>query len=117
MPPAIPTAQPPNPRTTPEPELSNSGGSVEANGTTAGNFRYKLTADPSFDERMLGVEFTDGTDVKYRIVVPRGQVTETEEISLVRTAPVKLGVTFTALAVDALTPLVTFLMKDPAYAA
>jgi len=93
------------------------GGSVEANGTTAGNFRYKLTADPSFDERMLGVEFTDGTDVKYRIVVPRGQVTETEEISLVRTAPVKLGVTFTALAVDALTPLVTFLMKDPAYAA
>ncbi|HZN17193.1 MAG TPA: hypothetical protein VFB84_03235, partial [Micromonosporaceae bacterium] len=93
------------------------GGAVRANGTTAGNFKYELAGDPTFDERMLGVEFTDGTEVKYRLVIARGQVTETEEIALVRTAPVKLGVTFTALAVDSAAPLVTFLMKDPAFAA
>ena len=93
------------------------GGAVRANGTTAGNFKYELAGDPAFDERMLGVEFTDGTEVKYRLVIARGQVTETEEIALVRTAPVKLGVTFTALAVDSAAPLVTFLMKDPAFAA
>lgn len=93
------------------------GGQVQPNGAVAGNFKYALAADPSFDERMLGVEFSDGTDVKYRLVIARGQVTETEEISLVRTAPIRLGVTFTALAVDSAAPLVTFLMKDSAFAA
>jgi hypothetical protein len=92
------------------------GGSIKPNGTAAGNFRYELAAEPVFDERMLGVEFADGTDVRYRVIVARGQVTETEELALVRTAPIKLGVTFTALAVDAAAPLITLLMKDPAYA-
>src|SRR4029453_11959548 len=91
------------------------GGAVEATAGT-GNFRYKMASEPSFDERMLGIEFADGGAVKYRLIVPRGRVTETEEISLVRTAPIKLGVTFTALAADADAPLVTFLMKDPSYA-
>lgn len=93
------------------------GGLVKPNGTTGGNFKYELAGDPTFDERMLGVEFVDGGDVKYRLVVARGQVTETEELALVRTAPLKLGVTFTALAVDSAAPLVTFLMKDPSFAA
>lgn len=83
----------------------------------AGMFAYTMAAEPAFDERMLGVEFADGETVRYRLVVPRGQVTETEDVALVRTAPVKLGVTFTALAADQTAPLVTFLMKDPAFAA
>lgn len=91
------------------------GGAVESGGAN-GTFRYEMSSEPKFDERMLGVEFVDGETVKYRLIVPRGQVTETEEISLVRTAPIKLGVTFTALAADAGTGLVTFLMNDPAYA-
>ncbi|TQE24908.1 phage tail protein, partial [Streptomyces ipomoeae] len=57
------------------------------------------------------------TDITYRFVISRGQVTETEELSLTRTASIKLGVTFTALAVDNTKPLATFLMKDPAYGA
>jgi hypothetical protein len=92
------------------------GGLVKA-GAKAGTFRYELAGDPAFDERMLGIEFVDGDAVKYRLVVGRGQVTETEEIALVRTAPIKLGVTFTALAADSQSPLITVLMKDPAYAA
>lgn len=94
------------------------GGSV-AGGVKDGKplYVYGMAAEPQFDERMLGVEFADGDEVRYRIVVPRGQVTETEDIALVRTAPIKLGVTFTALAVDQDTPLVTFLMRDPGFAA
>ena len=66
---------------------------------------------------MLGLEFLVGTDVSYRLIIARGQVTETEEVSLVRTAPVKLGVTFTALATVDGAPLATFLMKDANFAA
>jgi hypothetical protein len=91
------------------------GGAVSQVGTS-GVYKYEMAAEPKYDERMLGVEFTDGNEVKYRLVVARGQVTETEEMALVRTAPLKLGVTYTALAVDEKAPLVTFLMKDPAYA-
>ncbi|HEX2316040.1 MAG TPA: hypothetical protein VHJ17_20015 [Thermomonospora sp.] len=91
------------------------GGAVKA-AATGGMFSYQMAAEPVFDERMLAVEFSDGEDIVYRLVVPRGQVTETEEIALTRTAPVRLGVTFTALAADQASPLVTFLMKDPAYA-
>lgn len=92
------------------------GGGAVAQVGTSGVYKYEMAAEPKYDERMLGVEFTDGNEVKYRLVVARGQVTETEEMALVRTAPLKLGVTYTALAVDEKAPLVTFLMKDPAYA-
>lgn len=92
------------------------GGSVKETATGSGVYKYDVLGEPKFDERMLGLEFTDGDEVKYRLIVARGQVTETEEISLVRTAPVKLGVTFTALATNDGAPLATFLMKDPNYA-
>ncbi|MFI1355402.1 phage tail protein [Streptomyces sp. NPDC020898] len=93
------------------------GGQVKETATGSGLYKYELAAEPKFDERMLGLEFTDGTEVKYRMIVARGQVTETEEISLVRTAPVKLGVTFTALAAADEAPLAMFLMKDPSFSA
>jgi hypothetical protein len=86
--------------------------------TAAGSriYRYQVSAEPKKDDRMLGVEFTDGDTIKYRFVIHRGQVTETEELSLMRTAAIKLGVTFTALAVDSASPLATWLMNDPAFA-
>ncbi|WP_086753787.1 phage tail tube protein, partial [Streptomyces griseiscabiei] len=92
------------------------GGDAVAETTTgSGVYKYELAADPKFNEKAMGIEFSDGTDITYRFVVSRGQVTETEELSLTRTASIKLGVTFTALAVDNTKPLATFLMKDPAY--
>ncbi|MFG2138024.1 phage tail protein [Streptomyces sp. NPDC048650] len=85
-------------------------------GVAPGQFSYSLQANPKQDERQLGIEFVDGTDVTYRIVVPRGQVTETEELGLTRTGAIKLGITFTALAVeDGSQPLAKILMKDKAY--
>ncbi|WP_432092143.1 phage tail protein [Streptomyces sp. bgisy100] len=93
------------------------GGDAVAAGAAAGQFKYDLSAEPKKDERQLGIEFTDGGAATYRFIIPRGQVTETEEISFTRTGAVKLGVTFTALAVEDTTkPLATILMKDPSYA-
>lgn len=92
------------------------GGDAVAETTTgSGVYEYELAADPKFNEKAMGIEFSDGTDITYRFVVSRGQVTEAEELSLTRTASIKLGVTFTAPAVDNTKPLATFLMKDPAY--
>ncbi|MCZ4117879.1 phage tail tube protein [Streptomyces sp. H39-S7] len=91
------------------------GGDAVVAGTPAGQFKYDLATTPKQDERALGIEFTDGTAATYRFYIPRGQVTETEELSMTRTGAVKLGVTFTALALDDVKPLATILMKDPAY--
>lgn len=93
------------------------GDSVTETATGTNVFKYDVSGTPKADERMLGVEFTDGDTVKYRFVVPRGQVTETDELALTRTAAIKLGVTFTALAKNDTAPLATWIMSDPAYAA
>jgi hypothetical protein len=85
-------------------------------------WQYNLATTPDLDERMLGIEFTDtiqgtgGGSVKYRIIVNRGAVTDTDDISLVNNGAVKLGVTFEAMEVNDTTPLATWLMNDPAMA-
>ncbi|GAA1152086.1 hypothetical protein F4556_004057 [Kitasatospora gansuensis] len=91
------------------------GDSIAETAAGSGIYKYDLSSNPKFNEKALGVEFTDGNAITYRFVIPRGQVTENEEISLTRTSAIKLGVTFTALAVDDTKPLATFLMKDGAY--
>lgn len=91
------------------------GDNLAETATGSGIYKYDLAVAPKFNEKALGIEFTDGSSITYRFVIPRGQVTETEELSLTRTASIKLGVTFTALSVDDTKPLATFLMKDPAY--
>lgn len=90
------------------------GGAVTGTGET---FTYEIASAPRVDERALGIEFSDGDRITYRFIMPRGQVTETEELGLSRTAALKLGVTFTALAETDADPLAIWIMKDPAYAA
>ncbi|GAA0938093.1 hypothetical protein [Actinocorallia libanotica] len=90
-------------------------GSVEET-STSGTFSYDLSTQAVADERMLGIEFTDGAAVKYRFIVPRGQVTDNEDLTLVNTAAIKLAVTYTALAPTDGSPLATWLMTDPSYA-
>ncbi|MET9429876.1 MULTISPECIES: phage tail protein [unclassified Streptomyces] len=79
-------------------------------------YTYAMGAEPQKDERQLGIEFKDGSDVTYRFIIPRGQVTETEEIGLTRTGALKLGITFTALAPEGSSTLATWIMKDKSYA-
>ncbi|MGW1754520.1 phage tail tube protein [Streptomyces mirabilis] len=81
-------------------------------------YEFLVPSTPAKDERALGIEFTDGTDAVYRFILPRGQVTETEELGFTRTGSVKLGVTFTALEAETVNrELAKWIMKDKAYAA
>jgi hypothetical protein len=91
------------------------GGQVKA--ASAGLYTYDIAASPQPDERALAVEFRDGSAITYRFLVPRGMVTETDDLSLTRTAAVKLGVTFSCMAVDDTTPLATWQSNDTAFAA
>ncbi|MVO83873.1 phage tail protein [Streptomyces sp. p1417] len=81
----------------------------------ADTFEFQLPSNPAKDERALGIEFKDGSDITYRFIIPRGQVTETEELGLTRTGALKLGVTFTALE-GPNGELAKWIMKDKAYA-
>ncbi|MCX2968776.1 phage tail protein [Streptomyces sp. TRM70308] len=91
------------------------GGTVVETAAGSGIYRYDVASDPVADERALGMEFTDGEDVIYRFVVPRGQVTDTEEVELNRKGSLKLGVTFTAMALDNTAPLASWIMKDGSF--
>ncbi|GGR23206.1 phage tail protein [Streptomyces syringium] len=93
------------------------GGKVAETAPNSKIYKYEIQSDQGEDERALGLEFTDGTDVRYRFVVPRGLVTVSDDMDLNRKGAVKLGVTFTAMASSYGAPLATWLMKDSAYSA
>ncbi|MFJ8664551.1 phage tail protein [Streptomyces sp. NPDC093600] len=84
-------------------------------------FKYEISERPYADVRALGLEFTDvkatGAAVTYRFVIPRGQVTASDDIKLARKAASTLGITFSAMSNGAGKPLATFLMKDNQYSA
>ncbi|MEX2985346.1 phage tail protein [Streptomyces sp. C36] len=93
------------------------GGTVGESTPNSNVYKYDIQTDQGEDERALGVEFSDGADIKYRIVIPRGLVTVQDDMDLNRKGAIKLGVTFTALAQKPGDALATWLMKDTAYAA
>jgi hypothetical protein len=78
-------------------------------------YSYALADGPQKDERALGLEFTDAGNVVYRFVIPRGQVTASDDIKLARKSAALLGVTFTALSSGDNSPLATFTMQDASY--
>ncbi|MCA6095144.1 phage tail protein [Streptomyces sp. SCA3-4] len=92
------------------------GGDVVETAPNSGLFKYEIQSDQGEDERALGVEFSDGAEIRYRFVVPRGLVTVSDDVDLNRKGAVKLGVTFTAMASKPGAPLATWLMKDKAFA-
>ncbi|MCM1943890.1 phage tail protein [Streptomyces hydrogenans] len=98
------------------------GGKVEAEpAASTDTYKYEIAERPYADARALGLEFTDvkvgGTAVTYRFIIPRGQVTASDDIKLARKAASTLGVTFTAMSNGDGKPLATFLMKDSQYGA
>ncbi|MER5888541.1 phage tail protein [Streptomyces sp. NPDC001941] len=99
------------------------GGKVDAEAAPATDtYRYEIAERPFADVRALGLEFTDvkaggTTAVTYRFIIPRGQVTATDDIKLNRKAASQLGVTFTAMSNGDGKPLASFLMKDSQYSA
>lgn len=66
-------------------------------GTTA---RLDINSNPGSQERALVIEWSDNVDDDYRLVLPRAQMTNREELSLTRGDSVNLGLTFSALDSD-----------------
>jgi hypothetical protein len=88
------------------------GGEVTEDAT--GLYRY-VPPDPEvIDERKLGLEWLDG-DKTYRLILPRGMVTENVETQIVRTAAADLPITFGILGVDGEAPWY-MLTDDPFFA-
>lgn len=88
--------------------LAFGGGTVT---DTAGAAPYTFTppAPGAIDDRALGVEFIHGA-FTYRLVVPRGMVTDDVESQLVRTAAADLPITFGVIGQAGADPW--FLMSD-----
>ncbi|MER7485276.1 phage tail protein [Streptomyces sp. NPDC126497] len=103
------------------------GGTVKPVAGSTDVFTYDLADYAQADPRALALEFNDikadgsadgvNTAVTYRIYIPRGQVTASDDIKLGRKAAAQLGITFTAMSSGDDQPLAKFLMQDGSYAA
>lgn len=87
------------------------GGSVTNQG--ASSFKYSITSTPTVDERVFGLEWTDGS-LTYRFVIGRGMVTETGEMTVARSGAIQLPITFSAMAPSSGTELGYILTNDSA---
>lgn len=76
-------------------EFAFGGGAVTVDGT--GAFRYTPPSAEVIDYRMLGVEWLDG-DKTFRLIIPRGIVTENVEMQITRSAAADLAITFGVVA-------------------
>ena len=71
--------------------LAFGGGAITED--AAGEYRYTPPAPGAIDERAMIVEWEDG-DKSYRLVIPRGMVTDDVETQLVRTEVGELPIVF-----------------------
>lgn len=95
--------------------LAFGGGSIEEAPADSGVYKYTPPAPEDLDERAMIFDWKDG-DRNYRIVVPRGMVTENVESNIVRSGAADLPITFSVNGDDAAEPWY-LLTDDPAFAA
>lgn len=91
------------------------GATSITNPNEAGGILVNVSNTPGVDERTGVIEFFDGT-VKYRVVLARCIVTDRGQTPIGRTGAVLWQLTIEALAVDAVTPIATLIIKDSNYA-
>lgn len=100
--------------------LAFGGGTVVNVAASAGppavlqHYKYTPPAPETIDERALGLEWKDGTKV-YRLIIPKGMVSESPETNLVRTDSAVLPITFGVNASDTGDPWY-IRTNDPAFA-
>ncbi|TQF03932.1 phage tail protein [Kitasatospora acidiphila] len=88
------------------------GGTVSTNG--ASGYLYTISETLTSYERALGIEWTDNNGaITTRIIIPRGQVSDTTDITLTRDKSASLGITYDALGIDGVTPLAYWYSNDP----
>lgn len=92
-------------------QLAFGGGSVTEPST--GEYKYVPPSPEEVDYRSMVVDWQDGT-TNYRLVIPRGLVTESVETSLVRSEQATLPITFSVLGADAQDAWY-FLTDDPGF--
>lgn len=91
------------------------GGEVASQG--GGNFKLTpLPVDDAIDTRILVIEWQDGDDKDYRLVIPRCVVTDTGDITVARTGAADLPVTLSVLAEEGGGDPWTLFTNDPAFA-
>ncbi|MEU4169438.1 hypothetical protein AB0F46_21505 [Streptomyces sp. NPDC026665] len=83
---------------------------TEVSGTV---YRLDIPAAPAPAEFAFGLEWVDG-DIKNRLVIPRGEITDRGAISLGRSKAVGLEMTVSAYASSA-PEIATWLSNDPAW--
>jgi len=69
----------------------------------AGEYSYTPPAPGTIDERAMILEWVDGIK-NYRLIIPRGLVTENVETNLVKTGAAELPITFSIVGTAAGTP-------------
>lgn len=87
------------------------GGSVTID--NPGEYRYTPPDPGIIDERAMAIEWVDGTK-NYRLIIPRGFVTENVETNLIRTAASDLPITFGVIGEAGVAPWY-FQTDDPAF--
>jgi hypothetical protein len=85
------------------------GGSVTNQGS--GSFLYNISSAPTVDERVFGLEWTDGSLI-YRFVMGRSMCTETGEFTVGRSGAIQLPMTWSAMAPTSGTVLGYLLTND-----
>lgn len=91
--------------------LAFGGGTITE--PSPGHFKYAPPSPEDIDERALMVDWQDGAK-HYRLVLPRGVVTENVETNLVRTGAADLPITFGIIGSETGDPWY-LLTDDPAF--
>lgn len=96
-------------------KLAFGGGSVTTTAGPPAYYTYSPPAPSDIDYRAVVVQWADGTK-DYRLHIPKALVTDTSALSLNRTNPAGLALTFSVQATDGANPF-TLITDDPAFAA
>ncbi len=87
--------------------------SITTSGTGPTVSTLSIPAAPAPDERAIGLEWVDG-DITNRLIIPRGEVTDRDSITVGRSAAVGLNMTISAYATSS-PALATWLSDDPSW--
>lgn len=93
-------------------KLAFGGGTITDQGS--GNYKFEPPSPSEIDERAMAVEWQDGTK-DYRLVFPKGLVSDNVETNIVRTGASILPITFALLGQDGVNPFEVY-TNDPAFA-
>lgn len=94
-------------------EFAFGGGAVSLD--SAGKYRFTPPSPETLDVRKLAIEWTDGSKT-YRLIIPKGMVTENVETKIARTNAADLPITFSVIGDDTIAAPWYMLTNDPTFA-